>query len=71
LLDTAVLAARSLIRLPQSLPEALERFQTNPVVTSWFPEGFADVYWKHERGEMAYLGERSQAEICEAYEQVY
>lgn len=71
LLDRKALAARGYVRLPGSLPEALARFRSNPVVSGWFPPGFADVYVKHKNGELAFLGERSQTEICAAYEEVY
>ena len=70
-LDAAALRARGYVRLPQTLEEAIERFRANTVVTDWFPDGFADVYVMHKAGERAYLGERSQAEICALYEQVY
>ena len=70
-LDSAALRARGYVRLPQSLEEALDRFRANAVVTGWFPQGFADVYVLHKKGERAFLGERSQAEICALYEQVY
>ena len=71
LLDTAALRARGYVRLPQTLEEALDRFRANATVTGWFPDGFADVYVMHKKGERAYLGERSQAEICALYEKVY
>ena len=57
--------------LPQSLDQALERFQSNPTVVGWFPEGFADVYVKHKAGEIAFLQRKDQQEICAAYEAVY
>lgn len=71
LLDPAALAARGYVRLPQTLEAALERFAASEVVTGWFPEGFADVYLKHKRGEIAFLGNRTPAEICAAYEETY
>lgn len=71
LLDTKALAARGYVRLPQSLPDALERFAGNPTVTGWFPEGFADVYVKHKKGEMAFLEGKETGEVCSLYEQVY
>lgn len=71
LLDTAALAARGYVRLPQTLPLALQRFASNATVAGWFPEGFADIYVKHKQAEIAYLGERSEEEICALYEQVY
>ncbi|MCK1579749.1 glutamine synthetase [Bradyrhizobium sp. 168] len=71
LLDPSTLAARGLVRLPKSLPEALECFLANRTVTEWFPAGFADTYVKHKKGEMAFLEGKPQQEICNLYEQVY
>jgi glutamine synthetase len=71
LLDPQALAARGHVRLPQSLPEALERLARNDTVVGWFPEGFADVYLKHKQGEIAFLEGRTQQEVCALYEQVY
>ncbi|MBA3448001.1 MAG: glutamine synthetase [Pseudaminobacter sp.] len=71
LLDAAALAACGHVRLPQTLENALERFRANPVVTGWFPEGFANTYVKHKHCEIAFLKDRNQAEICKAYEEVY
>ena len=65
------LKARGYVRLPQSLADALERFAANATVTGWFPAGFADVYAKHKRGEMAFLEGKSAEEACRLYEQVY
>jgi glutamine synthetase len=55
----------------QTLDDALARFCANPVVSGWFPAGCADTYVKHKRGEIAFLEGKAQAEICEAYAQVY
>jgi len=71
LLEPDALAARGLVRLPQTLAAALDRFSANPVVTGWFPPAFADVYNKHKRSELAYLEGKSLADICAAYEEVY
>lgn len=71
LLDEMTLADRGYTRLPQSLPEALERFHANPVVTGWFPQGFADLYLQHKKGEIAFLADRDQSAVCAAYEEVY
>lgn len=43
ILTTEALASQGLVRLPQSLQEALDRFDANDTVKSWFPQGFADV----------------------------
>jgi len=71
LLEANALTARGLVRLPQNLEEALERFSTNKTVASWFPEGFVDVYTKHKYSELACLEGKSCADICAAYEAVY
>jgi glutamine synthetase len=71
LLEQDALEAHGIVRLPRSLPEALERFARNGTVRGWFPEGFADVYLKHKRGEMAFLEGKTEQEICALYEQTY
>lgn len=71
LLEPAELQKRGIVRLPQSLEEALERFAANSIVAGWFPPNFADVYVQHKKGEMAFLAGRSQAEICALYEESY
>jgi len=70
-LSPDVLAARGIIRLPQSLDEALGKFNGDNIVTGWFPSGFVDVYSKHKVGEMNFLEGKDQAEICAAYGAVY
>ncbi len=71
LLPASELAARGLSRLPTTLQEALDRFGANDVVKGWFTPRFVDVYTKHKRSEMAFLEDKSEAEICAAYETVY
>ncbi|RJT26017.1 glutamine synthetase [Mesorhizobium waimense] len=65
------LAARGYKRLPQSLEEALQRFEQNEVVTGWFPESFVPVYTAHKRAEIAHLGDRDTSARCAAYADVY
>lgn len=71
LLDPADLAARGLVRLPQSLPEALDRFAASPMNRQWFGDLFCDTYLAHKRGEMAYLEGKDDATVVAAYEEVY
>lgn len=71
LLSPEELAARGYLRLPQTLEAALAKFGSDPLVTGWFPEGFADVYLRHKKGEMAFLEGKTEAEICAAYEEAY
>ncbi|WP_413990767.1 glutamine synthetase [Labrys okinawensis] len=70
-LSTEELASRGLVRLPQSLPDALERFAANETVTGWFPKGFADVYVKHKQREIKHVEDLSDQAACAAYERVY
>jgi glutamine synthetase len=71
LLDAEALSARGYVRLPQTLGSALERFEANDVVKSWFPEGFSETYVKHKKGEIDFLEGKTQEEILAAYEGVY
>lgn len=71
LLSAKDLSAKGFVRLPQALPEALARFENNPTVRGWFPDGFAEIYLAHKRGELAYLGTMTDKERCAAYAGVY
>ncbi|PDT64361.1 glutamine synthetase [Bradyrhizobium ottawaense] len=71
LLDASALAARGYVRLPKSLPEALDRLSASPTVVGWFPARFVEIYAKHKKGEMAFLEGKNQKEICSLYERVY
>jgi glutamine synthetase len=74
--DLAALSAdeldkRGLVRLPETLEEALQRFENNNTVCGWFPDEFASVYVAHKRGELAYLKGKDTSARCAAYEDVY
>ena len=71
LLSEHDLQNRGMIRLPQSLPEALDRFAADKTVRSWFPKNFADIYCQHKQGEMAFLQGKSTEDICAAYAETY
>ncbi len=71
LLSSSELAKRNIVRLPQSLDSALEKFARDEIVKNWFPAGFSEVYLKHKYGEIAYLNGLTEAEICKAYESAY
>src|SRR5690606_21700194 len=63
-LSGADLAARGYKRLPLSLEEALQRFESNHTVTGWFPDGFASIYTTHKRAEIEYLGDLDAKARC-------
>ena len=65
------LEQRGYVRLPQSLEEALQRFENNKTVCSWFSGDFASVYISHKRGELVVLDGMNQKDRCAAYEAVY
>ncbi len=71
LLSESALCQRNIVRLPQTLEDALERFGSNETVVGWFPNGFADIYIKHKQGEMDYLSNMTEPEIYAAYASVY
>ncbi len=71
LLAPEVLAAEGFHRLPLTLPEALDRFAADATVTGWFPEGFAEIYCQHKRGELAFLQGKAMTEVCADYEASY
>ncbi len=71
LLDEASLTSRGLIRLPESLPDALARFENNQTVRDWFSEEFCEIYLSHKRGELEYVASLDEAGKCAAYGDVY
>jgi glutamine synthetase len=71
LLSAKDLGKRGFVRLPESLPEALDRLEKSEAVKSWFGELFLEVYLKHKRGELKFLDGKTVKEACRLYEQVY
>ena len=65
------LATKGYVRLPQSLEEALERFEKNETVCGWFPQDFASVYTAHKQGELSVVADMDEAGRCAAYEAIY
>ena len=71
ILPAEELAQRGYVRLPETLVEALHRFENNPTVCGWFPEEFASVYTAHKRGELAFVKDKTISARCSVYEDVY
>ncbi|PCH81571.1 MAG: glutamine synthetase [Hyphomicrobiales bacterium] len=74
--DLSVLSEKELedrgyTRLPQSLEAALSRFENNMKVRNWFPDGFADVYLAHKRGELKCVTDLNDVERCAKYSDIY
>ncbi|MEI7601944.1 MAG: glutamine synthetase family protein [Aestuariivirga sp.] len=70
-LSDTELGKRGYGRLPTSLEQALQKFEANAVVRSWFPPCFSSIYTAHKRAEIAYLGDRDTSSRCAAYADVY
>ncbi|MCB2094116.1 MAG: glutamine synthetase [Rhodobacteraceae bacterium] len=70
-LSETALAARGLRALPGSLGAALDKLGANETVRGWFPDGFADVYIAHKRGELATAQSYSQPDLHAAYARIY
>lgn len=71
LLSAGELEKRGFVRLPETLPEALDRLAKSAAVRSWFGALFLEVYLKHKRGELKFLDGKTIEEACRLYEQVY
>lgn len=71
LLDTAQLTARGIERLPQSLSEALSRFEQSDHTDAWFGETFKSVYVALKKAELAYLDGLTIEQKCAAYGRVF
>ena len=70
-LDDAALASRGLGKLPGSLAAALDAFEADATVRSWYPAELVDLYLRHKRGEIRVLAGLSPEDVCRAYERVY
>lgn len=71
LLEPEALAAKGLIRLPQSLGDALDRLDGSSTARSWFGDPFVDLYLAHKRGELAVLDGLDPLAQCDRYSRVY
>lgn len=71
LLSPEALAARGLVRLPESLQAALDRMAEDARVAAWFPPIFAPTYRAHKTAELAHVSQMDVPARCRAYEAVY
>ena len=71
LLSPEDLQARGVVRLPETLEAALDAFEANPVVKSWFPEQFVRIYRAHKTAEIAYVADMDTPERFAAYQATY
>jgi glutamine synthetase len=65
------LRTRGIVRLPQSLAEALAALEADAVVRGWFPPPLLDAYRRYKRWEIGYLGSLPPDEQCRRYAESY
>lgn len=65
------IAALGYQRLPQSLSDALDLFESDDAACGWFGEELSRVYLMHKRSEIALLDGLTPAEMCQRYLEVY
>jgi len=71
LLSPAQLSKRGLLRLPQSLSDALALFNSCEISASWFPAPFKEVYFAHKSSEVAHVADMTIEDKCALYERTY
>jgi glutamine synthetase len=65
------LRSRGIVRLPQSLAEALDALEADATVRSWFPPPLLEAYLRYKRWEIDYLGRLPPDEQCRRYVEAY
>jgi glutamine synthetase len=65
------LAARGLVRLPLTLPAALEALESDAIALGWMPAALGGAYLMHKRGELSLIAELSADEIAARYSRCY
>jgi glutamine synthetase len=65
------LKSNGLVRLPETLPAALDALRSDETVTGWFSSVFIESFCGVKAEEMKALDGLDEAAICERYRQVY
>jgi len=60
-----------LVRLPQSLGEALDALEADPVIRNSFPPSLYEVFSRYKRWELDFIGKLPPAEQCQRYAESY
>ena len=60
-----------IVRLPQSLEEALDALEADRIARNWFPEALLDAYLRHKRCEIGIMAELERDERCARYAEAY
>jgi glutamine synthetase len=70
-MDAAELHRRNIVRLPQSLEEALAALDADATAKGWFPPALLDAYLRYKRTEVGLMADLSPEEQCARYVQAY
>ena len=62
---------KGLVRLPQSLPEAMAALNADQAVGNWFARSFLDSFLAVRRAEIDLLTGQDEAAICDTYRALY
>jgi glutamine synthetase len=64
-------AGYGIVRLPQSLEEALNALVQDPAAKGWFSEDLFEAYLRHKRCELGLMADLDRNERCARYKQAY
>ncbi len=70
-MSEAELSANGLVRLPETLADALDVLKADPVVAGWFEPIFLETFVGMKTYEIAALDGLDEAGICQRYREVY
>ena len=70
-MPAGALAARGIVRLPQTLPAALAALEADATALGWMPRSLSHAYLMHKRGELSLVADLAADEIARRYSQCY
>ena len=71
LLSAEELQAFGVERLPDSLARALALFKAEPLMETWFPGRFTDIYFTHKQKELEDAGQSDVKKLYDRYAGIY
>lgn len=63
--------AHGIVRLPQSLPAALDAWEADGSAQGWFPPALTDAYRRYKRSEIEITKDLDAAELCRRYSEAF
>ncbi len=70
-IDAAERQRLGIVRLPQSLAEALDALEADAAARTWFPDDLLDAYLRHKRAEIELMKALTPEDQCARYAEVY